>query len=101
MGGGSCLAMNALSEDFERHAHTCQSFSFHYALTCTDGEDGDIYIYIYLYILCVYILSPLVVATRKSTGQNAKYYGCLSWVPPKARKKKREKEPKNARKKTR
>ena len=53
MGGGSCLAMNALSEDFERHAHTCQSFSFHYALTCTDGEDGDIYIYIYIYCVCI------------------------------------------------
>ena len=59
----------------------------------------------------VYILSSLVLvvttrkSTKKRTGQNAKYCGCLSWVPPKARKKKHEnkheKERKNARKKAR
>ena len=66
-------------------------------------------VYIYIYIYIVYILSSLVVTTRKSTkkrtGQNAKYCGCLSWLPPKARKKKHEnkheKERKNARKKAR
>ena len=47
------------------------------------------------HISLVYILSSLVVTTRKSTekstGQNAKYCGRLSRVPPKARKKKLEK----------
>ena len=61
------------------------------------------------WVYLVYTLSSLAVTTRKgtkkSTGQNAKYCGCLSWVPPKARKKKHEKkhekERKNARKKAR
>ena len=54
----------------------------------------DIHNHIFIRIYFVYILSSLVVTTRKSTekstGQNAKYCGCLSRVPPKARKKKLE-----------
>ena len=58
-------------------------------------KDGTKKIRARYYAYLVYILSSLVVTTRKSTekstGQNAKYCGCLSRVPPKARKKNLEK----------